>query len=146
MKGINESYQLGQLTGEIIELKYLPTLETDMIKTSTVIKVSSEDLIENKRLDDILHSSYTFNGGSGDSTDTHKDWLDHVNILADKYLPKEIECRVTKIEPSDLDSFKKGLYDYLWNTDLSWYMPEEYFFVPNEKYAWCSVIILTRTK
>jgi hypothetical protein len=141
----NESYQLGELVGELIEFKYLPTLETDMIKTNNVIKVSSDELIEHHRLDGILDSTYSFNGGSGNSTDAHETWLNYINTLAEKHLPNKLECRITKINPTDMVSFKEGLYNYLWNTDLSWYMPEDDFFKPNEKYAWCSTIILTRT-
>ena len=140
----DESYDLGQLAGEIIELKYLPTLETDMIKTHNVVKVDDDELIENKRLQDILDNTYKFNGGSGDSKAAHKDWITHVYVLAEKHLPKKLECRITKVDPKNMVSFKEGLKDYLWNTDLSWYMPEDDFFQPNIKYAWCSTIILTR--
>jgi len=141
----NESYELGRLAGEIIELKYLPTLETDMIKTNNVVKVDDDELIENNRLNDILESAYTFNGGDGETTQKHKDWLDHVYVLSEKHLPNKLECRITKVNPKNMDSFKEGLKTYLWNTDLSWYMPEDDFFKPNDKYAWCSTIILTRT-
>jgi len=141
----NESYDLGQLAGEIIELKYLPTLETDMIKTNNVVKVDDNERIENKRLSDILEKTYKFNGGIGDSTQKHKDWLDHVYVLSEKYLPKKLECRITKVNPTDMVSFKEGLNEYLWNTDLSWYTPEDDFFEPNHELAWCSTIILTRS-
>lgn len=43
-----------------------------------------------------------------------------------------------------MKEFKEGLYDRLWDSDLSWYFPEDDFFTPNVEYAWCSVIILTR--
>ena len=142
----NESYEMGRLSGEIIELKYLPTLETDMIKTNNVVKVDDDELIENNRLNDILDNSYTFNGGSGDSKAAHKNWINHVYVLAEKHLPEKLECKINKVKPSDMDSFKKGLKNYLWNTDLSWYMPEDDFFKPNHMFAWCSTIILTRTK
>jgi len=140
------SYELGQLAGEIIEMKYLPTLETDMLKTFNVVKVDDDELIENKRLNDILDDSYSFNGGSGDSATAHKDWIDHVYILAEKHLPEKLECKINKVNPKNMDSFKDGLKNYLWNTDLSWYMPEDDFFKPNHKLAWCSTIVLTRTK
>jgi len=141
----NESYELGQLAGEIIELKYLPTLETDMIKTRNVVKVDDDELIENKRLYDILYNSYKFNVGSYDSTIAHKNWINHVYILAEKHLPEKLECKINKVNPKNMDSFKEGLNDYLWNTDLSWYMPEDDFFKPNHKLTWCSTILLTRT-
>ena len=139
----NQSYDLGQLVGEIIEVKYLPTLETDMLRTSNIVEVDEDDLIENTRLRNTLDSTYKIEGGDGNSKDKHKDWLDHVYILAKKHLPEKLQCRVTKINPKCMTSFKDGLKTYLWNTDLSWYMPEDDFFEPNIEYAWCSTIILT---
>ena len=65
--------------------------------------------------------------------------------MSRKYLPETIECLIEKIEPTDIDKFKDGLNTYLWNTDLSHYMAEDGFFLPNHKYAWYSTIILTRT-
>jgi hypothetical protein len=65
--------------------------------------------------------------------------------MSKKYLPKTVECLIEKIEPTDLDEFKKGLNTFLWGTDLSHYMAEDGFFLPNDKHAWCSIIILTRS-
>lgn len=139
----SESYQLGLLVGEIIYIKYLPTLEVDMLKTSNVIKITEEDLCENNRLEKILESTYKLNGGDGNSTEAHKNWVEHVNMLAKKYLPEKLKCNVEQIQPSNMGEFKNGLRDYLWNTDLSWYMPNDDFFAPNHEYAWCSTITLT---
>lgn len=142
----NESYSLGQLTGEIIEHKYLPTMETDMLKTFNVIKVDDTDIAENKRLDGILDNTYRMAKGPVHSKIAHTKWIEHTYTLADKYLPSEITCLITKIEPKDINAFKEGLISYLWNTDLSWYMPEDDFFKPNNPHAWCSTIVLTRTR
>jgi hypothetical protein len=49
---ITMDYQLGFFVGECIVDRYLPTLSTDLFQTNKVIKVSEEDSIENKRLDD----------------------------------------------------------------------------------------------
>jgi hypothetical protein len=141
---VNESYDLGQLAGELIEFKYLPTLETDMIKTRNVVKVEEDELIENRRLETILNNTYKFNGGEGDSAVEHKAWIDHVYILAEKHLPNELICRITNVTPSCIDSFKEGLTDYLWNTDLSWYMPGDDFWKPSS--GWSATIILTRSE
>jgi hypothetical protein len=138
----NESYDLATLAGEIILLKYLPTLETDMLKTNVIVKISEEGLIEEKRLHDILDNSYTFNGGDGDSQQKHEDWSSYVNILAEKHLPKKIECVIPCIAPKDLKQFKKGLYDFLWDTDLSWYIPADDCFISQERGAWCSTVII----
>jgi len=142
---LNDSYYLGELAGEIIEFKYLPTLETDMIKTRNVVTVEADELIENKRLETILNNTYKFNGGEGDSAVEHKAWIDHVYILAEKHLPEKLKCRITNITPSCIDSFKEGLKDYLWDTDLSWYMPGDDFWQPNSRHSWSATIILTRS-
>jgi hypothetical protein len=139
-------YDLGLLAGEIIEIKYLPTLETDMIKTFNVVTVDADELIENKRLERILNETYIFNGGNGESKKEHKAWIDHVYILGAKHLPEKLKCRITNIKPKCMTSFKEGLTDYLWNTDLSWYMPGNDFFKSNIEHAWSSTIILTRVE
>lgn len=142
----SESYDLGLLVGEIIEDRYLLTMSTDMLKTKNVVEVTDEtDLKEFHRLEKILDNTYKINGGDGVSKDAHKEWITHVYKLADKYLPKTIECKVTKINPKNMEEFKEGLRGYLWDTDLSWYMPEDGFFPPSHKYSHYSTIILTRT-
>jgi hypothetical protein len=141
--GLDLNFQLGILAGDTIYQKYLPTLSTDMLKTSTVIEVTDEsDLAEHNRLqklmDNVIGRPELF--GS-----VHKEWVVFYKPMSKKYLPKTIECLIEKIEPTDLEEFKKGLNAFLWDTDLSHYMAEDGFFLPNDKYAWCSIIILTRS-
>ena len=146
-KSFSESYQLGELVGDIIYDRYLPTLSTDMLKSNHIVEVTDKDDLDKfHKLEQILDNSYTFNGGDGNSTEAHKNWLDHVNTLADKYLTETIECAIPMITPSNMEEFKEGLRDYLWQTDMSWYMPEDNFFKPNSKYGIYSFIILTLTK
>jgi len=142
MQKTNESYDLATLAGEIILLKYLPTLETDMLKTNVIVKISATELIEEKRLHDILDNSYSFNGGDGNSEHNHKIWLSYIKILAEKYLPKKIECVIPCITPKDLKQFKEGLCDFLWDTDLSWYIPADDCFISQERGARCSTVII----
>ena len=143
MVGLDLNFQLGLLAGEIIELKWLPTLSTDMLKTNRVIEVTDElDLAEHNRFQKLMDGAI---GRPEMFGPIHKEWLSFYNPMSKKYLPKSIECRIEKIEPTDLDEFKKGLNTFLWNTDLSHYMAQDGFFLPNDKYAWCSVIILTRS-
>ena len=141
----SESYDLGLLAGDIIISKFLPTLETDMLRTNNIIKITNEkELSECRRLEKILDNSYKFNGGDGNSKEHHKNWIGYVYELAEKYLPEKLECRIPKVNPTNMEDFKEGLYWSLWDSDLSWYFPEDDFFIPNNEYAWCSVIILTR--
>jgi hypothetical protein len=142
------NYYIGQLVGEIILIKYLPTLETDMIHTNKRVRITdvaelSENLRLNKLMDDILETrdkDYEKKYG-----EFHTNWLAHTNMLAKKYLPEKLECRVTQFEVTDVDSFKQGLDDYLWDCDVSWYVAKDDFLQPNFEGAWCTTIILTRT-
>lgn len=143
MVGLDLNYQLGILAGSIIYEKYLPTLSTDMMQSKVVIDVTDkDDLEEHNRFQKLYDSAL---GNSDEFKKIHKQWLEFYKPMERKYLPKTIECKIEKIHPTDLDKFKEGLNTYLWNTDLSHYMAEDGFFLPNIEYAWCSTIVLTRT-
>lgn len=143
------NYYMGQLVGEIILIKYLPTLETDMIQTNKRVKVTNpEEYKENCRLDEILVTKMS--SFEDEYSKAHAAWLAHTNMLAKKYLPEKLECRVTQIEIADIDSFKEGINDYLWNCDVSWYVAKDNFLKSNINESgginiWCTTIILTRT-
>jgi hypothetical protein len=142
------NYYMGQLVGEIIYIKYLPTLETDMIHTNNRVRLTDpEDLRENVRLNYCMKALLETRdrGYEEKYKEFHTNWLAHTNMLAKKYLPEKIECRVTQFEVTDVDSFKEGLRDYLWDCDVSWYIPQDDFLQPNFEGAWCTTIILTRT-
>lgn len=143
------NYYMGQLVGEIILIKYLPTLETDMIQTNKRVKVTDpDDLKENNQLDEILVTKMS--SFEDEYSEAHADWLAHTKMLAKKYLPEKLECRVTQIEITDVDMFKQGLDDYLWDCDVSWYVAKDDFLKSNINESgginiWCTTIILTRT-
>ena len=143
------NYYMGQLVGEIILIKYLPTLETDMIQTNKRVKVTDPDEFkENCRLDEILVTKMS--SKDDEYSEAHANWLTHTKMLAKKYLPEKLECRVTQIEITDVDSFKEGLDDYLWGCDVSWYVAKDDFLKSNINESgginiWCTTIVLTRT-
>jgi hypothetical protein len=150
----NDSYYIGQLVGEIILIKYLPTLETDMIETNRRIEITDvSELVENFRLSTVINDLVLSNRLSNNDllyNEAHANWLAHTNILAKKYLPEKLECRVTQFEVSDKESFKKGLDDYLWDCDVSWYVAKDDFLKSNINESgginiWCTTIVLTRT-
>ena len=135
------NYQLGLLAGSIIYEKYLPTLSTDMLQSNVIIKVSEEDTLEQERFQKLYDSALN---DTERYWKIHREWMEFYTPMSKKYLPKTIECKIEKIKPTNIEQFKKGLNDYLWNTDLSHYLADDGFFLPNVKYAWCSTIILTR--
>ena len=134
------NYQLGQYVGEHITRKYLPTLSTDALKTYTEIQVSEEDAERHRIVDEALWKT---DPRSTDSQKKFKAFKTLNNELAKKYLPEKLNCLVPKIYPTDMDTFKEGLKDQLWDTDLSHYFPEDDFYREGHKEGWADHIILT---
>jgi hypothetical protein len=146
-------YYLGSLIGELIYYLYLPTLSVDCLKTRNVVEVSEDERIECDRLNQILSDTYSDDTPKGPlghrktSEIAHANWIAYVHELGRKHLPEKLTCRFTKIEFKEIDDFFDGLEEYLWDTDLSWYMPnKDDFWVKTSEHAWFSEVILTRTK
>jgi hypothetical protein len=141
-------YYLGKLVGEIIYFRYLPTLEVDMLKSPTVIEVTEEERLEVERLNQLMsdvyyHTSIDEKTAKTAHTLAHKNWMGYINTLAIKYLPQKLQCRFERIDVVNMDEFKDGLRGYQWDTDLSWYMPEDDFWVNVSKRSWFSEVVLT---
>ena len=138
-------YYLGVMIGEYIVTNYLPTLSTDMIKSSVVIEVSDEDTIEYKKLEGDWHNH------SKDDKDGRKEkfkiHLKHMYKIGGKYLPHTLEMRIPKFGIhliTDMKEFKNGLSDTLWNCDMCSYDIEynKIEIRETEDYAWCDYITL----
>ena len=131
------NYQLGMYVGEHITFKYLPVLSTDALRTNTIVQVSEEDAERHRIVDDTLYSC---------KTDRQKKFAVYKalnNELARKYLSEKLDCIVPKVYPTDMDKFKEGLMDQLWDTDLSHYLPEDDFYQVGHEMGWADHIILT---
>ena len=139
------NYQLGQYVGEHITRKYLPTLSTDMLKTYIIVEVSEEDAERHRIVDEALVKIYDWSGGNGDTTEAFAVYKALNEELAKKYLPEKLDCLIPKVYPTDMDTFKEGLKDQLWDTDLSHYFPEDDFYREGHKEGWADYIILTLT-
>ena len=146
-------YYLGTLVGQIIFHLYLPTMNVDSLKSPKVINVSDEEKEEADRLQTILNETYygyditeeISKYGIKKATEiAHKNWINYIYKLAEKHLPEKLHCRFEKIEVENLKEFRDGLTHYLWDTDLSWYMPEDDFWVEIGNHSWFSEVILTR--
>ena len=138
----NLNYQLGMYVGEYITRKFLPTLSTDMLKTYTEIQVSEEDAERHRIVDEALYKTDPRSTTRQEKFNVYKALN---NELARKYLSEKLECIVPKIYPTDMATFKEGLMDQLWNTDLSHYWPEDDFYREGHKEGWADYIILTLT-
>ena len=137
------NYQLGMYVGEHITFKYLPTLSTDMMHTNTRVQVSEEDAERHRIVDEALHNTWKINKGSENSVKEFEVYKALNNELARKYLPEKLTCLIPKIYPTNIDTFKEGLSDQLWDTDLSHYFPEDDFYTVGHKEGWADYIILT---
>ena len=122
---ISMDYQLGYYVGEHIVNRYLPTLSTDMIQSRNVIKVSEEDEIENKRLDEEWFKTTRHNDDWDGENDGDKEkwklYLQHNKMLEKKYLPKKLDCHLRLLKINDEKEFKEGLRSSLWDCDMCSY-------------------------
>ncbi len=122
---ISMDYQLGYYVGEHIVNRYLPTLSTDMIQSRNVIKVSEEDEIENKRLDNEWFKTTRYNDDwDGEGDEDKQKWelyKQHNKMLEQKYLPKKLDCHLRLLKINDEKEFKEGLRSSLWDCDMCSY-------------------------
>jgi len=118
-------YQLGFYIGENIVDNYLPTLSTDIIHSRKVIKVSEKDEIENNRLDDEWFNSCTHERGNSGDKEKWEAYFNHNKMLERKYLPQTLECVFSLIRIDDMNKFKEGIKESLWNCDMCSYNIDE---------------------
>ncbi len=137
------NYQLGMYVGEYITRRYLPVLSTDSLKTHTEIQVSEEDAERHRLVEEALTKTYKYYGGDGNSTEAFEIFKALNEELATKYLSEKLDCLIPKVYPTDMATFKEGLMDQLWDTDLSHYWPEDDFYREGHKEGWADHIILT---
>jgi hypothetical protein len=117
IKEMTMEYQIGYYVGETIVIKYLPTLNVDMIKTNNLIKVEPTELIEATRLNEVWYNNYN----QELKPDEDSNWTTlraYHKQLEDKYLPKVLACHISPINVVDMEEFKKGVRAALWDSDV----------------------------
>jgi hypothetical protein len=132
------NYQLGLYVGEHIVMKYLPSLSTDSLKGNIVIDVTPEEAAEHERLHQEWYSHYM----AYDYKQRFKLLRDYADSLAVKYLKPELKVMVPKVYPRNMDNFRKGVYQSIWDCDRSHYLLDDDFFEQTMDGAWCSYIKL----
>jgi hypothetical protein len=132
------NYQLGLYVGEHIVMKYLPNLSTDSIKGNIVIDVTPEEAAKHERLNHEWYSHYM----ADDSKIRFKALRDYADSLAMKYLKPELKVMVPKVYPINMDNFRKGIHQSIWDCDRSHYLLDDDFFEQTMDGAWCSYIKL----
>ena len=133
------NYQLGLYVGHYIVMKHLPTLSTDALKSNVIIDVTPEEAAEYEKLE---QEWVPFDANAKNSNYRFKLYRDYADSLAIKYLAPELKVMVPKVYPKNMETFKKGIYDSIWDCDLSHYMLEDDFFEQTMGGAWCSYINL----
>jgi hypothetical protein len=119
MKKMTLEFQLGFHIGNYIVCKYLPTLNIDLLQTRNVINVTDEEYKKYKQLDDRWFNK-SFNKEL-DSTEEWNELLKFRHEMEKKYIPEILECYVDYFMVDNVNEFKKGILDSLWNSDLSHY-------------------------
>jgi hypothetical protein len=132
------NYQLGLYVGEHIVMKYLPTLSIDGLKSNVVIDVTPEEAAEHERLNQEWFSHYM----ADDCQQRFKLLRDYADSLVIKYLKPELKVMVPKVYPLNMEKFKKGVEQSIWDCDMSHYVLAEDFFEQTIDGAWCSYIKL----
>lgn len=140
------NYDLGISVGGIIVNRFLPILSTDTMDVDNIIQVSEEDSKLWKEKENYYRK---FPDGKTKEEKEQKTRLFYENrkwfqSIEEKYLPETIEVRITKIHPTNLEKFSKGIKEALWDCDFSSYWIYEGFFNEGHNHAWCSTITLTR--
>lgn len=126
IKSLTLEYQLGYFVGDYIVDHYLPTLSTDPIRSKNCIEVSDEDFMENERLSTTWSNRYEWGKFPDIKQENNVNSLweayrAHSEKLSKKYLPEVLKCTFNPINVENLDEFKKGIADALWDSDICAY-------------------------
>ena len=117
-KALTMEYQLGWYVGNEIVSRTLPTLSVDMLQTRNCIKVSNDEELEAKRLNDVWYANYDEN------VKNDSNWIalrKYHAMLEEKYLPQVLECHIAPLNVENMDEFKRGVRGSLWDSDLCHY-------------------------
>ncbi len=128
-KLLTPEFQLGNYVGETIVNNHLPSLSTNGLHTRKVIEVSKEDNDENQKLSDEWYETTRY-GGNYNKLDVYdkEKWnlyRQHSIMLENKYLPNPLVCYVDLLNIQDIDEFKRGLIQSLWDCDMCSYSLEK---------------------
>jgi hypothetical protein len=117
-------YQLGMYVGQYIVLKYLPTLSISEIQTRNVIQVFDEDEAEYKALD-ALWTKYVFLPQTEENKKlSEAAWAPMIECyerMIKKYMPQKLVCHLAPLNIVNVDEFKKGISNILWDCDCCSY-------------------------
>jgi hypothetical protein len=117
---INLNYQLGLLTAEYVIATQLPSLSTDSLPTNTVIQVNKPLTEEwNRR-----HQKWWKSNCNNDIFHDNLKW--YKKEVEGKYLKDKVKVKIPTIQPTELENFKEGFSDAIWDCDRSHYIFDEF--------------------
>lgn len=122
-------------------------MSTEKVGTRNVVEVPKEEADEYARLDGAHYELWFSKGMPNNDEECSKLFYkarDYHHQLEKKYLPMLIQARVNRVTPTHIKSFRKGIDDALWDSDISNYGLADDFFTMNSKHSWCSYVNLLR--
>ena len=143
-------YQLGYFVGEFIFHTTLPTLSCDDIRTRNIIQVSEEETNELNRLTDIwFNKLHSLKGTDQEKKEaTKEEWENYrtySKMLYDKYYPSTIQTFISPLNVNDMDKFKDGLINCLWNCDCcSYSLKKDDILIEMDENIYHTIITLKR--
>ena len=143
---MNLNYQLGLYVAGYIVSNHLPTLSTDSLKTRNIINVSPEETAIWEEMDAKWYDLAMNDSDIESATKMFNENRKWYKQLEEKYLKDTLRVPVPRVIPSNMRQFSKGIKEGLWDSHLSHYWIEKDFFEQTDEYAWCSYIILTKSK
>jgi len=118
---LSSEFQLGYYVGEFIVHRFLPTIDVECQGATTqVIHVSDNDKAEYERLSDAHHQSYDRNNPKANAIEWEA-YRKCSRELQEKYMPETLLCYLNPLTITNMDEFKLGLWDSLWNSDVCSY-------------------------
>ncbi len=115
-------YLLGRYVGEYVISNILPTLSISGIRTKKCISVTEEEANKYEELNDFWYKNHKKTNEPTKEVDVN--WvamINYYNSLKVKYLPAELVCHVPLLKFNDIEEFKKGFRNSLWNSDTCEY-------------------------
>ena len=119
---LTSDYQFGFFVGEDIYNCNLPTISIDNIHTRKLISVTSEEIREFNRLEELWSNKY--HHGKDEANEEWDNVIKFRREMETKYLPPVLRCSYHLMNIRDMVEFKKGLRDSLWNCDICHYKIE----------------------
>lgn len=145
-KKIDLDYELGNMVGEFIIYKFLPTLSTDMLKSMNVIAVPLELEREwAKKQKEYRALGYNESKDSESSKLFYRNLAWYKENIESIYLPQVLECRIPKFQYKNEAKFIEGLKSALWDCDMSHYDVKDIEIITGEGW-WCTDVKLKYSK